>query len=98
MTSQSYVQVSPNGGAVSFVGPDAISLFRVKTLKRAVALHKSCGMIMTRGATITKVLAQVSLLTGKAYKGATKHDAALADLTAHIAALECAMPIEVAPQ
>lgn len=81
--------------STTFAGPDAVALFRVKTIRSAIKLHKATGMMMTRGATITKMLGEVTKLTGKRYTGATKHDAAMADLDQHIAALTCAMPIEV---
>lgn len=93
--TESLIQVSKTSGAVAFVGPDAVDLFRIKTIKRAIAFHKKTGMLMTRGATITKMLDAATKITGKAYKGKTKHDDACADLERHILALECAMPVEV---
>jgi len=92
--SDSYVEVSPSTGT-AFVGSDAVSLFRVTTLRSGIRMHGKFGMIPTRGMTITKMLALATQITGKPYKGKAKHDAAIADLTAHIDALTCAMPIIV---
>jgi hypothetical protein len=82
-------------GAAAYVGPDAVDLFRVKQIRTFIKLHQSCGMIPTRGVTITKLLAAATAITGKPYKGATKHAAAIADLTAHIDATLAGMPITV---
>lgn len=89
---QSFVRVTPH--ATSFVGGDAVELYRLKALRMAIRMHKTCGMIPTRGVTITKMLAQVTMLTKKPYTGKTKHDAAIADLNARIAAAEASMPVE----
>lgn len=85
------------GGSVAFVGADAIGLFRAKALRSAIKLHKACGIIPTRGMTITRLLGEVTKLSGKPYKGKTKHDSAIQALDAHIAAMECALPIIAAP-
>lgn len=90
--NQSRIEVGPGGTA--FVGRDAVDLFRVKTLRVAINAHKRSGLIMTRGLTVTRMMQIATEITGKPYKGATKHDAALADLDAHIAAAEASMPIE----
>ncbi|UTC28480.1 hypothetical protein GURKE_04780 [Brevundimonas phage vB_BpoS-Gurke] len=83
-------------GAVTFDGRDAVKLYGLVSLRAAIKLHRDTGMIPTRGVTITKMLASASTVTGKAYKGKTKHDAAIADLTATIDAAKAAMPVEAA--
>ena len=83
-------------GAVTYEGVDAVKLYGLKALRRGIQLHRDCGMIPTRGVTITKMLASASAITGKTYKGKTKHDAAIADLTATIDAAMASMPIEAA--
>jgi TPP-dependent pyruvate/acetoin dehydrogenase alpha subunit len=78
---------------MSFVGGDAVELFRITAMRSAIKMHRDCGMIPTRGMTITKMLAAVTAITGKPYKGKTKHDAAIADLDARIAAAKASMPV-----
>lgn len=89
----SFVQLNAAGAAQSFVGTDAVKLYGIIALKSAINLHGRCGMIPTRGMTITRLLANATALTGKPYKGAGKHDRAVADLQATIDATKAAMPI-----
>jgi hypothetical protein len=93
--SDNFIETDKNGNAVSYVGPDAVDLYRVRMVRMSIKLHRDTGMIPTRGVTITRLLAMASQYTGKAYKGKTKHDAAIADLDAHIAAFTASMPIKV---
>lgn len=89
----SEIVVNKDGGAVCYSGPDAVDIFRLKTLRNGIDMHKKFGMIPTRGVTITKMLAMVTAFSGKTYKGKTKHDAAMADLDARINGLMASMPI-----
>jgi hypothetical protein len=91
-TNQDHIRVH-SGGGMTFVGGDAVELYRLAAMRSAINLHKVSGMIPTRGMTITKMLANVTALTGKAYKGKAKHDLALADLDARIAAAKASMPV-----
>lgn len=93
--NDSHIVIGKNGG-MSFNGPDAVDLFRLVTIKHSIKMHRDLGMIPTRGMTITRLLAIVSGYTGKAYKGKNKHNDAMADLEARIAALKASMPIEQA--
>lgn len=88
--SDSHVTISAH--ATSFVGPDATNLFRALTLKQGIAMHRKFGMIPTRGATITRMLAMASEYSGKPYKRG-QHAQAEADLQAWIDAMKCALPI-----
>jgi hypothetical protein len=90
--NDSRIEVSKH--STTFVGADAVDLYRLMQIRSGIRLHKSSGMLLTRGATITKLLAMVTAVTQKPYKGKTKHDAALADLDQRIAALQASMPIE----
>lgn len=81
-------------GAITYEGRDAVTLYGLIALRSAIRLHQKCGMIPTRGVTITRLLASASSFTGKPYKGKTKHDAAIADLTLTIDAAKAAMPVE----
>lgn len=78
------------GGGFTLTG-DAIPVFGVIALKGALKLHKACGMIPTRGMTITKMFKQAGHITGKTYKRG-QHDAAIADLESWIAAAKAALP------
>ena len=80
-----------NDGGFTLTG-DAIPMFQVITLKGAIKLHKACGMIPTRGMTITKMLQSASNVTGKKYKRG-QHDAAIADLELWLAAAKASMPV-----
>ena len=87
MTEQaSTITVHPGGGS-THVGPAAIDRFRVITVKRALMMAKS-GMLLTRGATPTKMRAMVTEWTGIKYKGADKNEQAIADCDLIIQALE----------
>ena len=92
--SDSSVTVYGNGGA-SFVGPDATNLLRATMLRSSIKLHRDCGMIPTRGVTITKMFAMAKGYTGKSYKRGA-HNAAIADLTVWIETMKSALPITVA--
>jgi len=92
MSDDSHVTIGPNGG-MSFVGPDAVRLFAAVSLKSAIGLHRKCGMIPTRGVTITKMLAQATQVTGKQYRRG-QHQQAEADLQIWIDAMKAALPIE----
>lgn len=66
-------------GAMSFNGYDATNLYRAAMIKQGIKLHRDTGMILTRGATITKLFGMASEYTGKKYKRG-QHNAAIADM------------------
>lgn len=80
-----------NDGGFCLTG-DAIPLYQVITLRAAIKLHKACGMIPTRGMTITRMFQSAKNVTGKTYKRG-QHDAAIADLTLWIDAAKASMPV-----
>jgi hypothetical protein len=86
-----------SAGSTTFAGTDAVSLFRAKQIKVALRAAKR-GLLMTRGATKTKLMEAVSGYTEKKYKRG-QIDLAIADITEWILAMECAIPIrnELAP-
>ncbi len=90
--TDSYVQTSQ--GATSFVGPDAIALYRTMQLKSAIKFTAKTGMLMRRGATMKYMLAEASKITGKPYKGKKDADKAVADLQTWVDAMNAAIPIE----
>jgi hypothetical protein len=81
-----------DGGGMSLIGPDAVELYRAATLRMSISLHQKCGMIPTRGVTITKMFTMVHRYSGKRYKRGA-HDAALADLDVWIATMKAALPV-----
>lgn len=85
-------EINVHPGGVTFAGRDAVHLFRAITLKSGISLHQKCGMIPTRGMTITKMLAMAEEFTGKKYKRGD-HQGAIADLQVWIDTMKAAMPI-----
>jgi len=80
-----------NGGT-SFVGHDAVNLFRAMTLKSSIRMYMKCGLIPTRGVTITKMLVMAGEYTGKTYKRG-QGELAMNDLVVWIETMKCAMPV-----
>ena len=64
---------------MTFTGPDGVNTYRAAVLRSSIKLHKSTGMIPTRGVTITRMFKLATEYTGKTYKRGA-HDAAIADL------------------
>lgn len=93
MIQQSYVEVTP--AATTYSGPDAVEFFRVKVLKSSIGLYRKTKIIPTRGVTITMMLAMATQITGKAYKGKTKCEAAEADLATWIDTMRAALPVSI---
>lgn len=89
----SSIDVRTNGGA-SYVGPDAVNLFRCATLRASIQLHMRCGLIPTRGVTITRLFAMATEYTGKRYKRGA-HAQCVADLDVWIATMKTAIPTTV---
>lgn len=57
-----------SSGGTSYVGPDAVNLFRAKLLAESLRMYARCGLIPTRGVTPTRMLAMATEYTGKTYK------------------------------
>jgi hypothetical protein len=90
--TDSSITISSSG--TTFAGPDATHLFRAKMLASALGLYAKCGIIPTRGVTITKMLAMASTYSGKKYK---RGDAAKAqaDVAEWANTMLAALPVEV---
>lgn len=93
MSEDSYIQVGSDNMATTFVGADAINLFRAGVLRGVLNLYASCGIIPTRGVTITKMLTLATTYTGKKYSRNMVLQA-VADITIWIEAMKAAIPIE----
>lgn len=91
--TDSFLQVDDQGKVSSYVGPDAVELYRVKTLRSFILLWQRTKIIPTRGVTITKMLAQASAITKKPYK-VKQTQVAADDLAKWIGAMLAAIPVE----
>lgn len=87
----SFVQTHASGGT-SFVGPDAVNLFRAITLRSALSMYAKIGMVPTRGVTATSMLAMATTYTGKKYKRG-QHQQAADDMVTWIETMKAALPI-----
>jgi hypothetical protein len=93
MTESKITYDKNTGEARSFVGPDAVEVFRVATLASALGLLK-VGITPTRGLTMKKALAMVTPYTGQTYKGKKDIERARADLKVWLQAMKSALPTE----
>lgn len=91
--NDSHVDVRPGGGT-SFVGPDAIKLFRAITLASSLRLFANTGMVPTRGVTGFMMLKMATEFTGKTYKRG-QHTKAAEDVATWIDTMKLAMPLTV---
>jgi hypothetical protein len=64
----------------TFAGTDGVNTYRAIVTKSAIKMHRDCGMIPTRGMTITKMLKIAADITGKAKYKRGAHDEAITDL------------------
>jgi RNA processing factor Prp31 len=84
--------VHTDGGTV--ITGDGMTLYRWGHLRVALQLYNKNGMLMTRGATMKFVLAQVTEITRKPYKNSVKdREQAIIDLTSRIDALKAQLNI-----
>lgn len=88
--TESYIEMG--SGHTTFVGPDATRLFQAATLRGSLRLYAKCGVIPSRGVTISRMLSLATRFTGKHYKRGQAEQAAI-DITTWIAAMKCAMPV-----
>jgi hypothetical protein len=80
-----------NGNAVSFSGPDAVSLFQAAALRSGLGLL-AVGIKPNRNWTLSAALAKASSYTGKAYKGKKDIEKARADLKLWCDTMKAALP------
>ena len=90
---QSHIQVGVGG--TMFVGQDATNLFRAMSLASSHGLYAKCGMIPTRGVTITRMLAMATEYTGKKYKRGEAAKAQ-ADVKIWCETMKAALPVVLA--
>lgn len=88
----SYVETH-KGGGVSFVGRDAVNLFRAISLKQALAMYAEFGMLLARNLSATAMLKMATEYTGQKYKRG-QHQQASDDMVIWIETMKTALPIE----
>lgn len=79
--------------ATSYVGKDAVELYRVNMLKVSIKLWIKTGLKPTRGVTITKMLKMAEQYTGRKYKRSQAAEA-VDDLHNWVSVMVSALPIE----
>lgn len=97
--TDSVITTRADGTVASYVGPDAVEFFRVKLLHSAINLWIDTGghILPTRGATISKMLAQAGAVTGKTYKRG-QAPVAREDLFIWLSAMNSALPHETSKE
>lgn len=92
--SDSYIRYSKGRKeAVSYVGTDATSLYRVNMIKVSIKLWIKTGMMPTRGIGIKKMLSMAEQYTGRKYK-TSEAAYAVEDLHNWVTTMISALPIE----
>ena len=89
--TESHIRVS-EGNFTSFVGPDAVHLFRAKTIKSGLIMYANCGMKPNRAYTPSAMLKVAGEYTGKTYKRGQYRQAA-DDLQVWISTMLSALPV-----
>ena len=89
--AESSLSYYPNGEAKSFVGPDAVNMYRAYTLVSAIGLLQK-GMQPTRGFTMKKALDMATGYTNKKYKR-TQSEEARADVKKWADEMKAALPV-----
>lgn len=89
--SESYIVVN-SGRVTSYVGEDATNLVRAMTIKHALKFYAATGMLVTRGATPTRLLQMASEYTGKKYKRG-EHRKAAEDVAVWVETMRAALPV-----
>lgn len=92
----SFIKVRKNGELSIAVGSDAMRVMQVSTIIQGLKMDIATGghMILTRGATPTKLLQMATEYTGKKYKRTQKQQA-IDDLEEWRNLMLSALPIEV---
>jgi hypothetical protein len=90
MKDESHIEVSRH--ATTFVGPDAINLFRATVLKAGLKMYADIGMIPNRSWTPTAMLKMATEYTGKTYKRG-QHAIAAEDVRVWVETMKAAMPV-----
>ncbi len=79
------------GGGMSFVGPDAVALYRATVIASALRFYDRTGMKVNRAYTPSAMLRVATEITGKSYKRG-QYLLAAADLDVWAATMNAALP------
>lgn len=90
--SDSHIGVDKDGRATSFVGPDAVNLFRAATLASGLRMYANTGMRLTRHVSPTQMLKMAQQYTGKEYRRG-QHMVAANDMKVWIDTMKAALPV-----
>jgi hypothetical protein len=94
-TPDTVSQITHTDGGTTIVGPDAMLFYKAAQLKGFIGLYIKCGMIPTRGVTISKMLKMATEITKKPYKNTDDgRRQAEADLQTWVNTMKAALPIE----
>lgn len=93
-SQESFVAIHNEG--TSYVGGDAIALYRAATLLIHLKLFVKTGIVPMRGFTGPKLLEAVSEITKETYSGKNKYSTAIQDLLNWKNTMFAAMPVIVA--
>lgn len=91
-TPESYLTYHKDGQASSFVGPDAVALFRAATIASGLRLYAKTGMRPNRMWTPTAMLAAATGITGKKYRRG-EYAKAAEDVSKWVAEMKAALPV-----
>lgn len=69
--NEDHVSIGPGG--ISFVGHDAVDLFRARTLASMLKLYAKTGIKPTRGVTLKQMLTLATKYTGQRYASTKAH-------------------------
>lgn len=86
----SSITYNAKGDAVTFVGPDAVSLYRAAVIRSSIGLLAK-GITPTRGLTSKKAFALATEITKKPYKRG-EHQKAMDDLKLWCDTMKAALP------
>jgi hypothetical protein len=95
MSNESFIQ--HNAGGTSFVGRDAVALYRATVIAQGLEMYAKHKMRLTRSASPTDLLVMASALTGKVYKRG-QYLTAAADVRIWCNAMRAALPIITSEQ
>jgi hypothetical protein len=89
---ESYVTYHQNGQAASFVGPDAVALFRAAAIRSGLLLYAKTGLKPNRMWTPTAMLQAATAITGQKYRRG-QHAKAAEDIKVWCDAMKAALPV-----
>jgi hypothetical protein len=87
-------QITVNGACTSFVGRDAVEVFRLRVIASGLRLYAKTGIKPNRAYTPSAMLAAAEQVTGKKYKRGA-YEAAAADIDVRVAEMMTGVSLTV---